>query len=216
MTRRPLLRDRSGASAAEFALVLPLLLLLLFGIVDGGRFLWDFNRAEKATQVGARVAIVTNTIPSGLYDADYVGEDVTMPDGSTKTLTQGDVIPAGALGDIECTRDSCACAAGPCPDDVGTLDTSVFDSVLLPRMQAMYPPISACNVVLHYRGSGLGFAGDPNGMQIAPMVTVELKHTANTCPLEFRPITSLLFASLPMPDFASTLTAEDSSGTASN
>jgi hypothetical protein len=216
MTGRHLLRDGRGSSAVEFALVLPVLLVLLFGIIDGGRFLWDFNRAEKATQVGARVAIVTNTIPSGLYNADYVGEDVTLPDGSTKTLTQGDVIPITALGDIKCTRDACECAANPCPADVGSLDTLVFDTVLLPRMQAMYPAISACNVELHYSGSGLGFAGDPNGMQIAPLVTVELKHTGTTCPLEFRPITSLLFASLPMPGFATTLTAEDSSGTASN
>ena len=55
-----LLRDRSAASAAEFALVLPLLLLFLFGIIDAGRFMWEYNRAEKATQVGARVAVVTD------------------------------------------------------------------------------------------------------------------------------------------------------------
>ncbi len=58
-------RDRRGASAAEFALVLPLLLLLLFGIIDAGRFLYETNRAEKATQMGARYAIVTNVIPAG-------------------------------------------------------------------------------------------------------------------------------------------------------
>jgi Flp pilus assembly protein TadG len=36
---RRLLQDRSGSSAAEFAMVLPLLLVLLFGLIDTGRFL---------------------------------------------------------------------------------------------------------------------------------------------------------------------------------
>ena len=38
-----LFRDRAAASAAEFALVLPLLMVFLFGIIDAGRFMWDYN-----------------------------------------------------------------------------------------------------------------------------------------------------------------------------
>lgn len=191
-------------------MVTPLMLILLFGVIDGGRFLWDFNRAEKATQVGARVAIVTASVPSGLAAEDYVGETV-----GAKTLTQGDVIPAAALGDIKCTRDACSCQTSPCPSTLGTIDTTVFDTVLLPRMRAMFPAIQACNIELHYQGSGLGFAGDPNGMEIAPLVSVKLVHSSN-CPLKFTPITSLLFASFDMPDFSTTLPAEDESGSQSN
>ena len=66
-----LLKDRAAASAAEFALVLPLLLFFLFGIVDGGRLMWMSNRAEKAAQMGARYAAVTDMIPSTLASRDF-------------------------------------------------------------------------------------------------------------------------------------------------
>jgi hypothetical protein len=77
-------------------------------------------------------------------------------------------------------------------------------------MQQIKPDIAADNVEVVYRGSGLGYAGDPTGMAMSPLVTVRLKD------LEFRPVTALLFASITMPSFATTLTAEDSVGSLSN
>ncbi len=196
MTR--LLRDRSGATAAEFALVLPLLLIMIFGVIDGARFIWEYNRAEKATQVGVRVATVVNALPSGLVDAEYVG---------VGGLTQGDLIPASALGSMVCSRTACTCA-GTCPP-TGTVNFAAFDTIV-DRMNDMRPDITANNVRVEYRGSGLGFAGDPNGMEVSPLVTVRLTG------LTFTPITSLLLANMTIPDLSSTLTAEDSSGTQSN
>jgi hypothetical protein len=200
---RALLQDRRAASAAEFALVLPLLLLLLFGIIDGGRWLWAYNQAEKATQAGTRVAVVTNPIPAGLAAADFLG---------VGGLTQGDIIPRDEFGKIECTSTACCVSPATCTDpypDLGDFDADAFNAIVS-RMQAIDPSVEPENVLVSYEGSGLGYAGDPNGMDISPLVTVKLTG------LTFQPITSLLFASLPMPDFASTLTAEDSSGTASN
>ena len=40
--------------------------ILLFAIIDGGRFAWEYNRAEKATQIGARMAVVTDVISTDL------------------------------------------------------------------------------------------------------------------------------------------------------
>ena len=205
MLLRRLGRCNSGSTAAEFALTLPLLLIFILGIIDAGRLAWEYNRTEKATQVGARVAVVTNSFPSGLVSEDYVSKVV-----GGVTLTQGDRIPATALGDLKCTRTVCTCATAPCPSTVGTIDTTTFDNVLLPRMQYMNPRIKAANVELHYTGSGLGYAGDPNGMQIAPIVTVKLTG------MTFTPITTFLFASVNLPSFSTSLTAEDASGTQSN
>src|SRR3954454_461795 len=99
-----LLRSTAASIAAEFGLVLPLFLLLLFGVIDAGRFMWESNEAEKATQVGARVAIVTDPLSSGLRDEDYAGKVV-----GGKTLGPGDLIPAAALGSVKCTSTGCTC-----------------------------------------------------------------------------------------------------------
>ena len=54
---RPGARDRDrGATAVEFALLLPLLLLLVFGIVDFGRALNAQITLTQAARTGARLA----------------------------------------------------------------------------------------------------------------------------------------------------------------
>lgn len=203
MTKR-LYLDRSGAGAAEFALVLPLLILMLFGIIDGGRYLWEVNKAEKATQVGARVAIVTDVLDDGLWEEEFVGQTI----GGT-TLTQGDIIPVEALETLSCNETGCSCT-GACPTVSAPPDYDIRFSRIVERMQFMKPDIDPGDVTVTYRGSGLGFAGDPNGMEIAPLVTVELNG------VQFRPL--LAFAAVPinLPTFRTTLTAEDSSGVQSN
>ncbi len=63
---RKLLIDRTAASAVEFALVLPLLLIFLLGIIDVGRWMWVNNKAQKAAQMGARFAVVTKPVSSAI------------------------------------------------------------------------------------------------------------------------------------------------------
>ncbi len=180
-------------------MVLPLLIILLFAIIDGGRFLWEYNRAEKATQVGARMAVVTNVVSTGLRDNDYIGVD---------GLTPGQKIPASALGTIVCNSDGCTCT-GACTG-IGTGQDAAAFSNVVDRMQDIKPDIAAANVELVYRGSGLGYAGDPTGMAMSPLVTVRLKD------LQFKPLTALMLADVTMPSFTTTLTAEDSVGIMSN
>jgi hypothetical protein len=206
MTRlfRSLVRSTSGGSAAEFAIVLPLFLILMFGIIDAGRFLWQYNQAEKASQVGVRVAVVTNVLSSGLEDEDYTGQTI----GGVK-IAPGGAIPLAALGTIKCTSSSCTCETAPCPSDLGTFDSDTFNNILLARMQVIDPAIKAENVVVRYSGSGLGSAS-VGQMQVSPMTTVTLTG------LEFVPITSFLFARINMPDLSATLTSEDASGDYSN
>jgi Flp pilus assembly pilin Flp len=50
----------SGAAAVEFALVLPILVLILFGIIDYGLFFSNTINAQSGVQTAARQAVVGN------------------------------------------------------------------------------------------------------------------------------------------------------------
>lgn len=66
MSRRALVRarapkDESGAAALEFALVLPILLLILFGIISYGYIFSVRQALTQAAAEGARAAAVAST-----------------------------------------------------------------------------------------------------------------------------------------------------------
>ena len=68
MTLRSLLADQRANAAAEMALVTPLLVLLLFGSVELGRYFMDEHVVVKAVRDGARYAArqpMDNFITSG-------------------------------------------------------------------------------------------------------------------------------------------------------
>lgn len=198
-----LVRDRRAASAAEFAMVLPLLMILLFGIIDAGRFLWEFNEAEKATQMGVRYAVVTDPVLSGLSGYSFATSSDAIP--------AGDPVPTANFTKASCTSASCTCTSttgGFC--GTAGLNTTAFQAVRA-RMALMYPRITDANVEVDYKNVGLGFAGNPDGPDVSPLVTVKLTR------LTFHPITCFVFAcSFNMPDFSAALTAEDLSGSVAN
>jgi Flp pilus assembly protein TadG len=216
MSTRPFLRRfgrEQHGSVAEFALVLPVALMFLLGIVDAGRYLYQVNRLEKAAQMGARFAVVTNPVAPELTSTSLVGETV-----GGDTLAQGDRIPAGALGLITCTSTACTetVTSQFCTCTIDTSSTGPFTNILT-RVQQFAPDVTAADLRIEYRGSGLGYAGDPNGMDIAPLVTVRIVEVDNTG-LDFSPFLSYMFgaASINLPETSHTLTMEDASGTESN
>jgi Flp pilus assembly protein TadG len=196
MNLRRLLNNASGASAAEFALVLPLLLLLLFGIIDVGRYMWTINRAEKAVQMGVRMAVVTDFVSSEIGD-NYVGKCSTP-------LAGGDTIPADCFSQITCSK-----TGGTATCSSGTANTTAFDRVLT-RMRLFMPELQQGNVQIIYSPSGLGYAGDPNGPDLAPLVTVRVSG------MTFKPTATLALANVALPEVRSSLTFEDGTGSMSN
>ena len=61
-------RTSAGQALVEFALVAPIFFLLLFGIIEAGRFILFYEALNNATREGARYAIVhgsNSSCPSG-------------------------------------------------------------------------------------------------------------------------------------------------------
>jgi Flp pilus assembly protein TadG len=58
--------DESGSVLIEFAVVLSLFLLLLFGFIDFGRMAFSYVTATKATEIAARQAAVNGPVCPGL------------------------------------------------------------------------------------------------------------------------------------------------------
>ena len=68
-------KDLKGASAVEFALVLPILTLIVFGIIEFGLILYDKAMITNASREGARAGIVFRTDPvNGSYSPLTNGE----------------------------------------------------------------------------------------------------------------------------------------------
>lgn len=175
-------------------MVLPLLLLFLLGIIDTGRYMWSINRAEKAAQMGVRMAVVTNYVSSSI-GANYIGQC---------SLTAGDPIPASCFSTaITCSN------TGTVSCSTGTANATAFNNVVQ-RMQLFMPELQGSNVQIIYSPSGLGYAGNPNGPDLAPLVTVRLYG------LTFQPTIFLALSSIGLPDVRSSLTFEDGQGTVSN
>ncbi|MFL0357716.1 TadE/TadG family type IV pilus assembly protein [Erythrobacter sp. GH1-10] len=192
-------RDENGASAAEFAMVVPLLLIFLLGTIDVGLYSWSINRAEKASQIGARWAVATDMLPSGLATYSFA---------VSGGIPQGTTVPQSAFPGVTCTQAGCTCN-GACAFPT-TMNQDAFDA-LVDRMQDIRADITAANVTVEYSYSGLGYAGDPNGPDVAPIVTVGIDD------LTYQPITFLIFGQdIDLPAHRYSLTAEDSEGTFAN
>ena len=200
---RVLWRSTSGGTAAEFGMLAPVLLGFLIGTIDVGRFLWTCNRAEKATQYGARYAITNDVVPGGLVTYDFA---------VTGGITQGNPIPQSAFGGADCVSTNgtvtCTCKTGATCPTLTPINTTAFTNIVA-RMQRIYPSLTADKVKVSYEYSGLGYAGDPNGIQVYPLVTVRLVGVT------FAPMLFRFFgaSTINVPSYATSLTLEDGKST---
>lgn len=148
-------RDETGSVLTEFAVVLPLFLVLLFAVIDFGQIYFRWILAEKATHLAARLAVVRPPICPG------------VPIINTRTDRFVQDLPFGT---------SCAAQDGLCADP-GTISCTgaaavgdVFDDIF-GRVGGFLPAtVQPGNVRLTYSFADIGFLGGP----YVPMVSVEL------------------------------------------
>ncbi len=85
MSRRNAIRRERAQSLVEFALIVPMLLILVFGIIDFGLGLRAYISIASATREGARFGSVGN--PPGTFTTGGSGDC----NGTTSTSTVGRV-----------------------------------------------------------------------------------------------------------------------------
>ena len=212
---RALASDRSGSVAVEYAIIIGLLMVLTISIVEFSLALWQWNTAEKATELGVRYAVQSDPVALGL--AEYNG------------VTGGGFNPGTPLNfsnlaafTLSCTNTSCSCSGAGCGDFTGSVsnptgvDTVAFNAIIT-RMDGVFrgSDLDATNVTIDYSHVGMGFAGRP-GADLVPMVTVRLSGvTFDFMVLNFlRPMMvggaqQSTSNGIPMPPFTATLSGED-------
>jgi hypothetical protein len=124
-------RDASGASAVEFALVLPILLLLIFGIISFG---WGFARWVELTgaaREGAR------------YMAIHSGADAGALTAATTLAKSSAPLACGALGnDCQVPTDIPRC--GPTVQDIEfEITMAEFSPFSIPGLPSLARPFTA-------------------------------------------------------------------------
>jgi hypothetical protein len=195
-----ILRNEDGAAIVEAALILPLILLIVFGLMEVSFYAWNFNLANKAVQLGTRRAIVS--------DAVAFGPGLVRAESATywAELTPGLRCLSAGTGPGPCPRFAVTCGAGMGCTCRGTACAFTFArpklSPILQAMRTVLPQIGPENLELTYATNGLGYVGRP------PPVPVDV--TIRLVGLEYESLFlgALLGARLPLRASA-TLPGED-------
>ena len=203
-------RDETGAVLVEISILMPIVIVILFGSIDILYAFFQWNAAAKAVQVGARIAAVSDPVAAGLNSL------------SNQVVLSGLVAPKGPMPWFSITCDgriaACSCS-GTCPGIAansyssaamnriifGRGSTSCTDAIsyYATGMCGIFPSISAANVIIVYTQTGLGYAGRPGGP--VPTITVSLQNLQ----FQFFFLSYFLGKTVPIPAMTTTITAED-------
>jgi Flp pilus assembly protein TadG len=108
-------RSESGQALVEFALVLPLLMLIVVGIIDFGFAFNQWNTAQNAAREGARIAAVSNSEATIKNRAKVTGGTIgLLPTDVTISCNR----PSVGNTFYDCTQNlegTGSCTNGPCP-----------------------------------------------------------------------------------------------------
>lgn len=106
-------RDESGAALVEFAILLPMLLLLFAVIFDGGRMMWSYQTAISGVRDATRY--LARTAPRDMCQAGYSGPAISTFAPAMMTIVdrsiQGNTLFPGGIT-INSVTPSLICVTG--------------------------------------------------------------------------------------------------------
>ncbi len=197
---RAFLKDEGGGPLAEFTLVIFLLMSMTMALVDFSRAVWQWNAAQKATQVAARIAVVRDPLYLPIkyhFDCDpqppaaVLGELCLDNDADPPSVR-----PKCDFGTVVCNQLGCDGQAYE-PDQAQQF-AEIHNAMLL-----AYPYLENDEVSITYTPTELGFVGKPGG----PIVEVAAEISGDS--FQFFGLMPMGFLTMDMQVFRTTLTSED-------
>ena len=202
-------RDEVGGPLVEAAVLIPVVFLFLFGSVDFLYAFYQYTVASKAVEVGARLAIVSDPVASGL---------ATIPTNALSgTVLLGDPMPDFEVTCNDGGSAACTCTRGTCTG-MGSYSATAMNTIVFGRgssacndatsyynagMCDVFWRVTAAKVKVVYSQTGLGYAGRAAGP--VPTITVSLQGLT----FHYLFLNGLLgVADFTMPPFATTMTGE--------
>lgn len=140
---RRLAGDQTGATAVEFALLAPLLLLLLAGLIDVSRLIGVKLQAQAAAQAGADYARLRG------WDAQAVAQAVTAATPLAAAASPAPQLANACVAAGQLT----AVPSGPCPDGspaarIATVSAQAPFKALLPWPGVLMPGVVSAKAVV--------------------------------------------------------------------
>ena len=123
MKRLGKINNQNGAAMVEFAIVLPLLLMLIFGMIEFSIMLYDKAMITNATREGTRVGILFRTDPIPVN---------AIPDTVDNYLLNNLISLGGASNWNTTVSGTCTAAGAGAPITVTV--TYPYDFLVLPNL----------------------------------------------------------------------------------
>ncbi|WP_170359181.1 TadE/TadG family type IV pilus assembly protein [Ruegeria arenilitoris] len=165
-------RRENGSALVELGMVVPLFLVLVFGILEYGRLYWSTTMAQKAMQKASRLATVGPPLCGAMPNTH------TLAGGAPATTKFGALCRSGSI---------CATPNLPAPCQLDA--SSAYGSRIWDEIEMLLPPgATAANVQITYsHDPRLGFLGGP----YTPVVTAELVNLDYDFALPIGPLVAL-------------------------
>jgi Flp pilus assembly protein TadG len=217
---RNLLRDQTGAVLVEVTVVITIVFIFVLGSVDFLYAFFQWNLANKAVQVGGRIAAVSDPVASGLQNFSNPSVLTSLPDPGQAMPYAFSVVCDGGAQTCTCTGSDGNVGGTGCT--TVTYSTASMNRIVYGRgdtalgcgnatnlysagmCDVFGSQLTRANVKITYRQTGLGFVGRPGGP--APTITVELQNM----PFTFFFLGGLMgFTNINIPALATAITGED-------
>ena len=94
-------KNEDAATAVEFALVALPFLLMIFGVMEGGRVMWSMNGVQFAIEETSRYASINSTLTNESFESYAQGKLAEMYVASTPLIVTSSSVTTNGVNFIE-------------------------------------------------------------------------------------------------------------------